>query len=103
MVKPSLSEIEAKRTAKVKSVFWLAKAFWQWHFPNSKSAVGSAGSGAGQVVVLPNRACSGHGFAVGQRWGVEGREASPAMVLGRHAVPLTQSLGIAGYGDKKDV
>ena len=41
----------------------------------------------------PNRACSGHGYAVGQRWRFEGRVASPTMLLGKHAVPLTLVLG----------
>jgi len=49
---------------------------------------------AGLVVLfVPNRACSGHGYAVGQRWGVEGGVALPAMSLDKHAVPLTLSLG----------
>jgi len=43
--------------------------------------------------VWPNPACSGHGYAVGQRWRFEGGVASPTMLLGKHAVPLTQSLG----------
>ena len=43
----------------------------------------------------PNPACSGHGCAVGQRWRFEGEVASPTMLLGKHAVPLTPSLGRA--------
>ena len=31
----------------------------------------------------PNRACSGHGFAVGEPWGWSGEVASPAVVVGR--------------------
>ena len=42
---------------------------------------------------LPNPACSGHGCAVGQRRRFEGKVASPTMLLGKHAVPLTLSLG----------
>jgi len=82
-VKPSLGEIEAKHIAKAKSVFWLAKAFWRWHFPSPKSAVGIAGKIAGQAVVLPNPACSGHGFAVGEPWGWSGKNPLPAVVVGR--------------------
>ena len=45
-----------------------------------------------------NPACSGHGYAVGQRWRFEGEVASPTVLLGRYAVPLTQSLGRGGGG-----
>ena len=47
----------------------------------------------GQAAVRPNPACSGHGFAVGCRWRLQGKVASPAIVLDSHAVPLTPSLG----------
>ena len=42
---------------------------------------------------MPNRACSGHGYAVGQRWRFEGKAASPTVVPDKHAGPLTPSLG----------
>ena len=48
--------------------------------------------------VWPNPAFSGHGFAVGQRWRFEGGVASSTMLLDKHAVPLTQSLGARGKG-----
>ena len=43
--------------------------------------------------VWPNPAFSGHGYAVGQRRRFEGGVAPPTVLLGKHAVPLTQSLG----------
>ena len=43
--------------------------------------------------VLPNPAFSGHGYAVGQRWRFEGGVTPPTMLLGKHAAPLTRSLG----------
>ena len=42
---------------------------------------------------MPNRAFSGHGFAVGQRRRFVSKAASLTMVLDKHAVPLTLSLG----------
>ena len=44
--------------------------------------------------VVPNPACSGHGYAVGQRWRFVSKETSLTMLLGKHAVPLTLSLGL---------
>ena len=52
--------------------------------------------------VWPNPACSGHGYAVGQRWRFVSKETSLTMLLGKHAVPLTQSLGKGqGWGRKR--
>ena len=31
----------------------------------------------------PNRACSGHGYAVGEPWGWSGKVGLPAVVVGR--------------------
>ncbi len=50
----------------------------------------------------PNSAFSGHGFAVGQRRWFEGRVASPAVLLDKHAVPLTLSLGDRLYFSKPE-
>jgi len=47
--------------------------------------------------VPPNPACSGHGYDVGQRRRFEGGVAPPTMLLGKHAVPLTRSLGETGF------
>ncbi len=44
--------------------------------------------------VWPNPACSGHGFAVRDRWRFLGEGASPTMLLDSAAVPLTPSLGV---------
>jgi len=43
---------------------------------------------------VPNPACSGHGFAVRQSRRFPAKKLSPAKLLAKHAVPLTQSLGI---------
>jgi len=50
----------------------------------------------GGHAVWPNPACSGHGYAVGQRRRFVSKETSLTMLLGKHAVPLTPSLGTAG-------
>ena len=46
-----------------------------------------------QQVVLPNPACSGHGYAVGEPWGWLGKVNLPAKLKDGTAVPLTPSLG----------
>jgi hypothetical protein len=52
------------------------------------------------ITLAPNHACSGHGYAVGQRWWFLGEVASPTMVLGKHAAPLTLTLG--GLGEEAE-
>jgi len=52
----------------------------------------------GQAAVRPNPACSGHGFAVGCRWRFCGKVALLAILLDKHAVPLTPTLGGGGCG-----
>ena len=44
--------------------------------------------------MLPNPACSGHGYAVRQRRRFEGEVASLTVLLDKHAVPLTPTLGL---------
>ena len=53
------------------------------------------------VGASPNPACSGHGFAVRDRWRFLGEGASPTMLLDSAAVPLTPSLGGGGCGKGK--